>query len=343
MTSHNFVATYNAKDLILYALSLGFGSTTAETDQQWDLRFVYEKHQDFAAVPTFCLVLLFWAKQFADGTSHNLPSFPPDLMASVGVLPTQFLRIDCPVSTVLHTWQSITWHRTQLPVPKAATCDSPSIRTVLRSRVRSVVPKKSGTFVTTETIICLPCEEPHFEEVLCTLQSTALVVGIPPEHVIPYVMTDDSSRFPRRSQIPLGRRPLFEWRYKTISNQALLYRLASGDTNHIHVTPVSKTLGIRSARALLHGLCTLGLAARAVLTMCRGECNLSRLEGRFTKPVLVGDEICVKLWRVNDAALAFVVINSATNDIVIDQGYVELNSMASPVEPNQKIKTTSKL
>ncbi len=45
---------YRARDSILYALGVGFGSDPCDAA---DLRFVYEKHPDFAAVPSMAVVL----------------------------------------------------------------------------------------------------------------------------------------------------------------------------------------------------------------------------------------------------------------------------------------------
>ena len=55
--SSTFRVSYTAKDLILYALSLGMGSTNRDDDE---LKFLYEHHDEFCAVPTFCLAFTFW-------------------------------------------------------------------------------------------------------------------------------------------------------------------------------------------------------------------------------------------------------------------------------------------
>jgi hypothetical protein len=63
MVSHSdaslsaFVAEYTAKDLILYALAIGFGSS--DKHEKDELQFLYENHPHFSAVPTFPLVLIF--------------------------------------------------------------------------------------------------------------------------------------------------------------------------------------------------------------------------------------------------------------------------------------------
>jgi hypothetical protein len=50
-------SAYNAKDLILYALSIGLGSSK-KADQE-ELQFLYERRPSFSAIPTFCFALTF--------------------------------------------------------------------------------------------------------------------------------------------------------------------------------------------------------------------------------------------------------------------------------------------
>ncbi|CAN0124594.1 unnamed protein product, partial [Ectocarpus fasciculatus] len=85
--------------------------------------------------------------------------------------------------------------------------------------------------------------------------------------------------------------------------QALWYRL-SGDYNAIHVDPeAAKAAGLE--RPILHGLCSLGIAARQILLhFCREglSSGLVSLYCRFSKAVLPGDVLEVKMWeRPEDA------------------------------------------
>lgn len=84
---------------------------------------------------------------------------------------------------------------------------------------------------------------------------------------------------------------------QTAPGAALLYRL-NGDRNPIHVSPATaKRAGFD--RPILHGLCTYGMAARAIVqTFCgnRPE-KLGSLSLRFSAPFYPGETLSVELWR----------------------------------------------
>ncbi|WP_245960180.1 MaoC/PaaZ C-terminal domain-containing protein [Prauserella flavalba] len=84
--------------------------------------------------------------------------------------------------------------------------------------------------------------------------------------------------------------PAWEAQYPTPVNLAALYRL-TGDRHPIHIDPeVSAANGF--PRPILHGLCTLGIAAKSVAEAAQAHpCDLVELEARFTAPVLPGDTL----------------------------------------------------
>jgi acyl dehydratase len=88
--------------------------------------------------------------------------------------------------------------------------------------------------------------------------------------------------------------------FATDARQAMLYRL-SGDYNPIHVDrDVAAKAGF--AAPILHGLCTYGIAGRAVLRAACGDdpARLRRFDVRFSSPVYPGDEIVTEIWRDGD-------------------------------------------
>ncbi|WP_454882565.1 MaoC/PaaZ C-terminal domain-containing protein [Sphingomonas oryzagri] len=105
----------------------------------------------------------------------------------------------------------------------------------------------------------------------------------------------------------------------TTRNQAMLYRL-TGDRNPLHVDSGTAAVG-GFERPILHGLATMGVAARALVHLaCGGDPRrLSAMRLRFTAPVFPGDVILTELWE-EEGALRFRARVSARGVTVIDGG-----------------------
>jgi acyl dehydratase len=106
--------------------------------------------------------------------------------------------------------------------------------------------------------------------------------------------------------------------YPTSPDQALLYRL-SGDRNPLHSDPeFAKMAGFDNP--IMHGLCTFGFTGRALLTSLCGSdpIRFLRMEGRFSKPVVPGDELTVDIWV--DGTMATFRTRNHLGDVAIDQG-----------------------
>jgi acyl dehydratase len=87
--------------------------------------------------------------------------------------------------------------------------------------------------------------------------------------------------------------------------QASIYRL-SGDRNALHIDPkVAKGAGFEDV--FLHGLCTLGFAARAI-TNGVGDGDPTRLQSiscRFSSPVGLDQPLQTDIWRLGPQQFAF--------------------------------------
>jgi acyl dehydratase len=113
-----------------------------------------------------------------------------------------------------------------------------------------------------------------------------------------------------RAKPPKDQAPDFEVAVATTESQALLYRL-TGDINPIHSHPeVAKMAGFE--RPILHGLCTYGIAARVALKELAGDepARFRSFEARFNKPVMPGDTLIVRGYRLAEAGQAAVTVEA---------------------------------
>jgi acyl dehydratase len=337
-TTRHLVAQFTKRDLILYAL--GIGCCSDELYKGEELRFVYERHPAFEMFPTFLLTMFFAAESKSKGHSGIRP-FPPESMTlsknETGIIPTMFLKNADVVQEVnqlpiLHMSQSLLFHNEILFNNDTDGDDAP-VRIDLQVRILSIRPRNIGTFVTTET------KYYQKESCVATAQMTALVFGLSPEKVVSWKGRDNNA--PTYNNIT----PTNTATEKTIHefsvppNAALLYRL-SGDYNPIHV---EGTDGDDSKNApILHGLCTMGYATRAILQhakrFSKRHMRLTSIKCNFVKPVFVGETIRVEVWGVrNDEVdehvnVCFRVYRSASEEKLVDKGYAKL-----------QIKTASRL
>ena len=113
----------------------------------------------------------------------------------------------------------------------------------------------------------------------------------------------------------------------TLPGAALLYRL-NGDRNPIHALPsAAKVAGFD--RPILHGLCTFGMAARAIVRMaCGNETGrLGSIAARFSAPVWPGDTLTAKLWQA-DGQVHFSVWAKERNLMVLSHGLAQVRPVA---------------
>jgi acyl dehydratase len=119
------------------------------------------------------------------------------------------------------------------------------------------------------------------------------------------------------------RSPDHEVTYATRSDQALLYRL-SGDRNPLHSDPeIAKFAGFE--KPILHGLCTYGFTGRALLhELCGSDvAKFGSMDARFSKPVMPGDTLTVRMWDDGKGRAIFQTVNQ-NGVVVIDGGRFEL-------------------
>ncbi|WP_030777747.1 MaoC/PaaZ C-terminal domain-containing protein [Streptomyces sp. NRRL S-920] len=204
---------------------------------------------------------------------HVLPSFATVAGAAMGVvggLSAPGIEVD--LAAVLHGGQSITLHR---PIPVKG-------KAVNTSKVAAVYDKGKAA------ILVLRSEVTDDEGPLWTSDAQIFVRG-------EGGFGGDrgpATRLPAPDGDPdlAVERPVRE-------DQALLYRL-SGDWNPLHADPEFAALA-GFDRPILHGLCTYGMALKAVVdTQLGGDVSRVRSYGtRFVGVVFPGETLRIRMWR----------------------------------------------
>lgn len=203
-------------------------------------------------------------------------------------------------AALVHAEQAFTLHR---PLPTAGTSRSVS-------RVAGIYDKGSAALVVTEsTAVDAATGEP-----LVTTRGSVFIRG---------EGGFGGDRGPGQDWAMPSGAPDAQVTYQTRPDQALLYRL-TGDRNPLHSDPKFAARG-GFTRPILHGMCTYGYTGRALLhAVCGSEpARFGSMEGRFTRPVIPGDELTVSIWA--DGGTAY--FRTTSNGVpVLDRGRLTFTS-----------------
>ena len=343
-TTKHLVAQFTKRDLILYALGIGCCDGTLSDEKE--LQYIYENHIKFQPFPTFLLALSFVAQSPSNQSfGYGVKPFPPESMSNRlpdgskcdCIIPCDFFKNiedmkEVQNNPTLHISQSLTLHEDIILKGGVAAIDPPT-QVQLQTRVISVIPRAIGTFVSTQTT--------YHQGTTCiaTAQMVALVLGVDPDMILPFNQKQvGDSRMSKNKLVSdtssSDKKGKSEVILSIPNNAALLYRL-SGDYNSIHVEGdnflVSKE---EDTRPILHGLCTLGYAVRAVLHHIHqhttDEVKVISVKCNFTKPIFVGDSIHVEVWNNNKTggerpSINFRVyrMNDDIKNVVVDKGRLQ--------------------
>jgi acyl dehydratase len=127
---------------------------------------------------------------------------------------------------------------------------------------------------------------------------------------------------PEAHKLP-DREPDMSCDLETQPDQALLFRLCR-DRNPLHADPVlARQVGFE--KPILHGLCTYGIACRAILkTICDYDYTLiTGFNTRFTASVYPGDTVTTEMWQDRNI-VSFRCLVRARDSVVIDNGMCSL-------------------
>jgi acyl dehydratase len=223
--------------------------------------------------------------------SYLFEGLGPKVYPTFAVVPVMAAVRECLERTngnpamIVHGGQSV---RVKKPIPPSGELHTTAV-------IKAIYDLKKLTQVVIETDTVAASAESVFETTWSILFRDGGCAGPHP---------------PRASdpEAPRDRAPDFQVDLPTSPEQALLYRL-SGDTNPLHADPqFAKTCGF-SEGPILHGLCTFGFVARAVIA---GACEkdgaqLARLDGQFRRPVWPGDTIVTRGWKLENGVVALSV------------------------------------
>ncbi|KAI0232666.1 Peroxisomal multifunctional enzyme type 2 [Lamellibrachia satsuma] len=298
--------TYSVKDVIVYALSVGV--TTKQTD---GLKFLYEGSDEFSVLPTFVVA--------------------PALTAWLG---TAVVGID--PSQAVHGEQYLELFG---PLPKSATL-------MLHGKIVDILDKGSGAVILADVDVFSESGERLAHCQMNTFVRGAGGYGGHRNSDLAVTTVSTPTRPPDGSITEnIG------------TDQAALYRL-NGDPNPLHIDPQFAALAdLRSKeekehrkrrvdldtwedilpdspqsfpRPILHGLCTLGYAARHVLQkFCNNDVSrFKAIKARFTKPIFPGQTLQTDMW-MNGTRIHITCKVVETGDTCLAGGYVDLTSSPS--------------
>lgn len=253
-----------------------------------ELRFVYEQQPDFTSLPTFACTFPFLG---------GLGALEELTAAGLRVAPDSLLHAE--QETSLHA--PLQWAQRRL------------LRLANSSRLVGVAAKAGGTLAVLET----QTRTVPGGVLVATNTTTVLLRGVAPPAGAPGLPAT-----PRVQ--PPSRPPDAVWEERLEPSAALLYRLC-GDTNPLHAdVRVAARAGFPAP--ILHGLCSLGYAARAVLMrLCDGQAErVCGVRCRFAGVVFPGDALSTSMWRVSPTRIAFEA--RVGDRTALTGGVVELNA-----------------
>uniref|UniRef100_A0A5B7C3Q2 Putative enoyl-CoA hydratase 2, peroxisomal n=1 Tax=Davidia involucrata TaxID=16924 RepID=A0A5B7C3Q2_DAVIN len=293
--SHKFPEAtyiYTERDAALYALGIGACARNALDEDE--LKYVY--HQDGQQ---FIQVLPTFAALFSLGFTWDVSKLPG-------------LQFD--PRLLLHGQQYIEIYK---PFPSSGCIQN-------KASISGLHDKGKATILEIE----ITSYEKESGELLCMNRTTVYLRGTGgfSKSSQPYSYSKNSTGQISSVKIPKSQ-PFAVFEECTQPSQALLYRL-SGDYNPLHSDPmVAEIAGF--SRPILHGLCTLGFAVRAIIRcICRGDPHMIKsISGRFMLHVYPGETLITEMW-LEGLRVVYQVKVKERNRAVLS-GFVDLKHLSS--------------
>ncbi|XP_043567448.1 peroxisomal multifunctional enzyme type 2 [Chiloscyllium plagiosum] len=219
------------------------------------------------------------------------------------------LNID--FTKVLHGEQYLEIYK---PVPTSGTLKSEGI-------VADILDKGSGA------VILLDVNTYNGKDLVCYNQFSIFVVGA---GGFGGKRTSDKVKV---TMNPPNRPPDDVMSDVTSVNQAALYRL-NGDWNPLHIDPNFAAFG-GFKKPILHGLCSMGFAARHVLKQYANNdvTKFKAIKVRFAKPVIPGQTLETEMWK-NGNLIHLQSKVKESNEVVLAGAYVVLEETVYKAKNN---------
>ncbi|PFH59251.1 hypothetical protein XA68_12622 [Ophiocordyceps unilateralis] len=252
------------RDLLLFANSIGC--------QADELHFLYELHPNFAAFPTYPLVLTF------KGNSQEVVDF---YSSKQGVKIPGIPDLD---------YRRVVDGQRKMQFLKPLPTSSAGRKFEARTKIIGVYDKgSSGTVMETQTDLV----DAGTGHVYTRVFSSSFFIkqgnwGGP--------KGPTAQTFPP----PKDREPDVLLEQQTTPEAGLLYRL-NGDYNPLHATP-EPGLKMGFKGAITHGLYQWNRVCHAILRKLGGgdPANMREFQARFAGPVMPGDKLVTSLWRTGE-------------------------------------------
>lgn len=209
---------------------------------------------------------------------HAIPTFgtiPPfGIMMSMASVD----GLDINLAQILHGDQELVVHR---PIPNSGTVEQ-------SGRVAAIYDKGKGALAILEIVSVLA----DTGEELFTNRSGIYLRG---------EGGFGGDKGPTAANHPPDREPDQVLESATLPQQALLYRMASGDKNPLHADPGFAAMA-GYERPILHGLCTYGIVAKAVVdSALDGDPGaFGSYSARFSGHVFPGETLVTRIWDEGD-------------------------------------------
>ncbi|XP_059281516.1 enoyl-CoA hydratase 2, peroxisomal-like [Lycium ferocissimum] len=284
--------TYTERDAAIYALGIGACGKDAVDDKE--LKYVYNADgQEFIQVlPTFAALFL-----------HGV-------IAEIAKIPG--LQYD--PHRLLHGQQYIEIYK---PLPSSGCI-------LNKVSVAGLHDKGKATLLEIEFV----SYEKESGELLCMNRMSIYLRGVGgfSKSSRPYSYSRNPSSQTAFPKIPQSQ-PFAILEECTQASQALLFTL-SGQFDPLHSDPMVANIAGFS-RPILHGLCTLGFAVRAIIgRICRGDHTLIKsISGRFLLHVYPGETLSTEMWPEGSRVIYQVKVKERNRAVL--SGFVDLDRVNS--------------